>query len=63
MQHETDEHDSAYEAGKRASQLQAIQNAVSDLQADNNRLKAAVYGIYGAIFLVQLLPELQNILK
>lgn len=51
-----------YEEGLRDGKIKSLEKAVVDLTVDVNRLKLAIYALYGAIALVQLLPELRGIL-
>ena len=55
-----DSHD--YEAGLRDGKLLSMEKAVRELTIDVNRLKLAIYALYGAIALVQLLPQLKGLL-
>jgi len=50
-----------YEDGKRDAQVAALTRIVTELTADVNKLKIAVYMLYGAIALVQFLPEVAQI--
>jgi len=50
-----------YEDGKRDAQVAAITKIVAELTADVNKLKIAVYMLYGAIALVQFLPEVAQL--
>ena len=50
-----------YEDGKRDAQVAAITKIVAELTADVNKLKIAVYMLYGAIALVQFLPEMAQL--
>ena len=54
------EHD--YAAGLRDGKFESMEAAVRELTQDVNRLKLAIYALYGAIALVQLLPELKGLL-
>ena len=54
------EHSSEYEQGKRDGKLASLEKSVSELTSDVKTLKVSVYMVYGAIALVQLLPELRG---
>lgn len=49
-----------YEEGLREGRLASLESAVSNLTKDVNTLKAAIWMLYGAIALVQFLPELEH---
>ena len=54
--------DNDYAAGLRDGKIESMEAAVRELTQDVNRLKLAIYALYGAIALVQLLPELKGML-
>ena len=54
--------DHDYAAGLRDGKIESMEAAVRELTQDVNRLKLAIYALYGAIALVQLLPELKGLL-
>lgn len=47
-----------YEDGIREGRLKSLEDSVSLLTKDVNTLKAAIWMLYGAIALVQFLPQL-----
>lgn len=49
-----------YEEGLREGRLVSLESAVSHLTKDVNTLKAAIWMLYGAIALMQFLPELEH---
>jgi len=51
-----------YEEGLRDGKIRSLEKVVSELTTDMNRLKLAIYALYGAIALVQILPELRGVL-
>ena len=51
-----------YEEGLRDGKIESLERVVRELSGDVNRLKLAIYALYGAIALVQLLPELKGVL-
>ena len=53
-----EDHDSAYEAGKRDHQLKTMAGDLEYLKTDMSKIKMLVGGIYLAILLLKLLPEL-----
>ena len=50
-----------YEDGLREGRLKSLENAVKELTSDMKILKTAIYMLYGAIALVQFLPDLRRI--
>ena len=50
-----------YEAGLRDGKIRSMETSVLQLTQDVNRLKLAIYALYGAIALVQILPELKGV--
>lgn len=53
--------DDPYRDGKRDAQVEALMKAVAELTMDVGKLKMAVYMLYGAIALVQFLPEVAQL--
>jgi hypothetical protein len=53
--------EAAYLAGLREGRLDALEDTVKELTNDVARLKTAHYMLYGAIALVQFLPELRRL--
>ena len=50
-----------YEDGLREGRLKSLESAVKELTSDMKILKTAIYMLYGAIALVQFLPDLRRI--
>jgi hypothetical protein len=50
-----------YNDGVRDAQIKTLVQTVHELTADVNKLKMAVYMLYGAIALIQFLPEVADV--
>ena len=55
-----DNHD--YEMGVRDGKIKSLEESVGNLTTDLNKIKVAIWMLYGAIGLVQFLPELRTFL-
>lgn len=53
------DHDRDYQDGVRDGKIRSLEAAVQGLTVDLNKMKVAIYMLYGAIALVQFLPELK----
>ena len=51
-----------FEDGVREGRLRSLENAVKLLTRDVSKLKAAIWMLYGAIALIQILPELRGLI-
>ena len=51
-----------YENGVRDGRLSSLEKSVSEIADDFKKIKVMIYMLYGAIALVQLLPELRTLL-
>jgi hypothetical protein len=54
------EQDHGYENGLRDGKIRSLEKAVEGLTVDMNKMKIALWMLYGAIALVQFLPELKG---
>jgi len=52
-----------YLQGLRDGKIESLEKVVGELTTDMKKLKMAIYMLYGAIALVQLLPVLKEFLK
>ena len=52
--------DHAFEDGVREGRLRSLEASVQALTQDVNKLKVAIWMLYGAIALVQFLPDLKE---
>lgn len=52
-----------YENGLRDGKIRSLEDAVSEIANDFKKLKVAIYMLYGAIALVQFLPDLKGFLS
>ena len=55
------DHSKDYEDGLAAGRLISLERTVSELASDMKQMKAAIYMLYGAIALVQFLPEIAEL--
>jgi hypothetical protein len=60
-EHDQNEHD--YHNGLRDGKITSLERAVDALTIDVGKLKVAIWMLYGAIALVQFLPELRGFLS
>lgn len=51
-----------YEAGLRDGKIKSLESIVASLTLDVKRLSMATYALYGAIALVQILPEIRGMI-
>jgi len=49
--------------GLRDGQLISLEKAVKELTADMAKMKLMMYALYGAIALINLLPDIKGILQ
>ena len=56
------ETDHSYEMGVRDGKISSLESAVSELTIDVKKMKVMMWMLYGAIGLVQFLPELREFL-
>ena len=56
-------HSDDYEQGFRDGRLASLEEAVKELTKDVSILKTAVYGMMGALALVQFLPMLRDLIN
>ena len=49
-----------YEDGVRDGRLASLERTVNEIAADFRKVKVMIYMLYGAIALVQFLPELRG---
>lgn len=54
--------DHDYEAGVRDGKIASLESTVRLLTVDLNKLKVAIYMLYGAIALVQFLPDVRRLM-
>ena len=59
---EGDKNSHDYEMGLRDGRIQSLEIAVSELTIDMRKMKILMWMLYGAIGLVQFLPELREFL-
>jgi hypothetical protein len=52
----------SYEDGVQDAEIKALAKTVSELASDVKKLQIAIWMLYGAIALVNFLPELRNFL-
>ena len=55
-----DDEAKSYEMGVRDGKITSLENAVSELTIDVRKMKVMMWMLYGAIGLVQFLPELRE---
>ena len=58
-----DEDTKNYEMGVRDGRITSLEKIVSELTYDVRKMKVMMWMLYGAIALVQLLPELRELLE
>ena len=51
-----------YENGVRDGRLRSLEKTVNEIATDFKKIKVMIYMLYGAIALVQFLPELRGVL-
>jgi hypothetical protein len=61
MNNNNAEHDRDYENGLRDGRLISLEKSVTGLTEDLSKLKIMIYMLYGAIALVQFLPDLKGL--
>ena len=57
------EHGPEYEQGLRDGRLKSLEEIVKELSSDVRTLKAAIWALYGALALVNLLPALRGMIN
>ena len=57
------EHSKDYEDGLIAGRLISLEKTVGELASDMKQMKVAIYMLYGAIALVQFLPEVAELFR
>lgn len=55
--------DHDYEAGVRDGKIASLESTVKVLAIDLNKIKVAIYMLYGAIALVQFLPHVRKLVE
>ena len=60
MSTEPAHHNNDYENGLRDGRLLSLEKTVRDLTSDLSKLKIMIYMLYGAIALVQFLPDIKG---
>jgi len=58
-----DEDTKNYEMGVRDGRITSLEKIVSELAYDVRKMKVMMWMLYGAIALVQILPELRELLE
>jgi len=61
--HSSNERHHDYEMGLRDGKINSLERSVNQIAADLAKFKVALYMLYGAIALVQFLPDLQGLFR